>query len=253
MAYIFFIFVFVVGLSVGSFINVLVFRSDNLKSVIAGRSHCPNCQHNLAWYDLVPLVSFIMLRGKCRYCGKKISIQYPLVELSTGLIFLLLALYFGVAFDMLFYAIIMAILMVVVLVDIRTQMVPEQFVWAALILALAGGWYFGEHFGALKMIYGVLVGALPLAILSVASREKWMGYGDVKIGAILGALTGFPASIFVLMTSFILGAVVGLVYMKVTGQGAKTTVPFAPFLVAATLLGIFFGESVVKWYLGAYL
>lgn len=253
MSTLFLAFSFVVGVSIGSFINVIVLRFDNLKSVIAGRSHCPNCKHTLAWYDLVPILSYLTLLGKCRYCGKKISIQYPLVELSTGLIFLLFFAKFGVSAASLFYAIVAAILMVVVVIDIRSQMVPEQFVWAALIISILGGWYFGQHVGIARMIYGIVIGGLPLAVLSIGSKEKWMGRGDIKIGMILGALTGYPVAIFSLMLSFVVGAIVGVVYMKIARKDSNTTVPFAPFLVFAAIVGVLWGEGLVNWYLGVYI
>lgn len=244
---------FIVGVSIGSFINVIILRFDNLKTVIAGRSHCPDCQHVLAWYDLVPILSYLTLRGKCRYCHKKISIQYLLVELSTGLIFLLLFSNFGVSVAGFYYSVIMAVLMVVVVIDIRSQMVPEQFVWLALLISVLGGWYFGGHVGWTRMIYGIVIGGLPLAVLSIGSREKWMGRGDIKIGMILGALTGYPVAIFSLMLSFVVGAIVGVIYMKIARKDRKATVPFAPFLVFATLIGILWGRGLVNWYLGVYI
>ena len=243
---------FIIGLSIGSFLNVVIFRIDDLRSIWKSRSHCMNCKKILSWYDLIPFFSFVLLKTKCRYCGTKISWQYPIVEIGTALVFVLLYLTFGISWALIFYLIVFSLLIVVFVIDLKTQMTPETFVWAALILTILGGWYFGG-FGFLNMIYGALVGGGLLAILVYVSGEKWMGAGDIKIGLILGALTGYPVAFFGLFLAFILGAVVGLIYIKLRQKTIKESLPFAPFLIFSTLAALIFGNAVVNWYLGAFL
>ncbi|MEI7792058.1 MAG: prepilin peptidase [Candidatus Berkelbacteria bacterium] len=248
------IFLFILGLAIGSFLNVVIFRMDELKTILYDRSHCPSCKKILKWYDLIPFLSFVMLRAKCRYCGKGISYQYPIVELCTGLLFAFLFLFFGISWTLVVYLIIFCILIVVFVYDLKTQTVPEIFVWIALILSAAFGWYFG-HFSFIEMILGGLVGGGFLAILVLASKEKWMGAGDIKIGLILGFLLGYPNALFAMFSAFVLGSLVGLLYVYLKNKSIKReylkeSLPFAPFLIFATLIGLVYGPQIVAWYLG---
>jgi len=243
---------FVLGLTIGSFLNVVIFRMDDLKSILNSRSHCPNCKQILKWYDLVPFVSFILLRAKCRYCGKEISWQYPLVEVSTALTFLLLYLSFGLSWATIFYLIVFSLLIVVFVYDLKTQMTPEIFVWIALVLVFLGSWYFGS-LGFMNMIYGGLIGGGSLALLVYISKEKWMGAGDIKIGAILGLLVGFHSAIFGMFLAFFLGSIAGLIYIKIAHKTIKDSLPFAPFLILASFLTLLFGNTVINWYLGTFV
>lgn len=243
---------FVIGLMIGSFLNVVIFRMDDLKSILNSRSHCPNCKQILKWYDLIPFISFILLRAKCRYCGKDISWQYPLVEIGTGLTFLLLYLSFGVSFATIFYLIIFSLLIVVFVYDLKTQMTPEIFVWITFVLALLGSWYFG-NLGFTSMLYGGLIGGGSLALLVYISKEKWMGAGDIKLGAILGLLTGFHSAIFGIFLAFLLGSVAGLIYIKTAHKTIKDSLPFAPFLILAAFLTLIFGNTVINWYFGTFV
>jgi len=189
-----------------------------------------------------------MLRGKCRYCQNPISIQYPLVELFCGLMFAFLFFTFGLSVQLIFYLLIFSILLVAIVQDIKTQTVPEVFVWVALGLSIITSLIFG---GAItSIIWGAVIGGGVLAILSYGSKEKWMGTGDVKIGVILGVLLGYPLVILGLFMAFILGAVVGLIYIKYRGKTIKDALPFAPFLILAALLTLSYGIYLLNWYWG---
>jgi leader peptidase (prepilin peptidase)/N-methyltransferase len=239
------------GLCIGSFLNVLDLRFDNLKSIVNSRSHCPKCHHNLSALDLIPVASYFLLKGKCRYCEAKISPQYPIVELATGITFAALFYQFGLQLSFLYYAVIFSLLIVIFVYDLKSQTIPELYAWIALILSAAGGWYFGG-FGLLNMIWGGLIGGGILAFLVLVSREKWMGAGDIKIGLILGLLLGYPVAIFGMFLAFFFGSVVGLIFIKYANKTLKSSIPFAPFLIFATFLSIFFGMAVVAWYFGNY-
>jgi leader peptidase (prepilin peptidase)/N-methyltransferase len=248
---------FLGGLIVGSFLNVVIARIENLKSIWLSRSRCPKCNTQLRWYDLVPLLSYTLLSGRCRYCQEKISWQYPIVELSTGITFAILYLWSGSILSTLFYSVIFSLLIIVFVYDLKFQLVPDLFVWIAILLSLAGGWYFGG-LSVGNMILGGVLGALPLFLLVFLSKEKWMGSGDVKLGALIGLLTGFPNVIFWLFLAFVLGSVVGLLFIvwqkgRITKRSLNTAIPFAPFLIISLFATLIFGNQIINWYLGFYL
>lgn len=241
------IIVFIVGLALGSFLNVIIYRINDLRSVLTGRSYCPACKTQLKWYDLVPVVSFMLLRTKCRYCGAKISWQYPIVELSTAIVLLLLYLTYGLSFTFAFYTIIFLILAVVFAHDIKTKMVPEEFVWAALTISILGSWYFGG-IGVWSMLLGGLIaGGFPALLVGI-SHEQWMGAGDIKLAVILGLLLGYPLAITGLFIAFILGSIVGLVLIALHQKNLQDQLPFAPFLITATFVGLICGNYILNWY-----
>lgn len=249
--YLYAIIVFLIGLSVGSFLNVVILRLDDLESIVKERSHCTKCKNTISWYDLIPLLSFMLLKGKCRSCSDKISWQYPIVELSVGLLALLIFFYFGLSFGGVFYFVIFVLLFIVFVVDLKTQTVPEEFVWIALVIAVLGSWYFGG-FGILNMVYGGLVGFVVPAFLVIVSKEKWMGSGDIKIGLLLGLLVGFPAAVLMVFLSFILGSIVGLIYVAKKSKKLKDSLPFAPFLISSGLITLLWGHYIINWYLGNF-
>lgn len=243
------IIVFITGLAIGSFLNVVIFRIDDLKSILNTRSHCLHCQKHIKWYDLIPLFSFVILRGKCRSCGKRLSPQYPLVEGATALAFLLLLLKFGISWALVFYALVFCLLIVIFVDDVKTQFVADILSWPLLIICIAGGWFFG-HFGLLDLVLGVLIGGGILALLVVISREKWMGAGDIFIGSALGALLGYPRAILLIFFSFVIGSLIGLLLIAFKKKGMKDAVPFTPFLIIAALIALFYGSQIIDWYLG---
>ena len=222
------IFIFLIlGLIVGSFLNVVIFRIDDLKSIINTRSHCQNCKKIIAWYDLIPFLSFFILRARCRNCGQKISIQYPLVEGATAILFVFLYLMYGLGWSLVFYLIVFSLLLVIFVYDLKTSTVPEILVWTALVISLLFGWYFGGA-GILNMIAGGIIAGGFLFMLVYFSKEKWMGWGDVKIGVILGLLTGsllpygYVNAIFGLFLAFILGSIIGLALIFFQKKTLKT-------------------------------
>ncbi|PIS07834.1 prepilin peptidase [Candidatus Berkelbacteria bacterium CG10_big_fil_rev_8_21_14_0_10_43_13] len=244
--------IFILGLIAGSFLNVVIFRMDDLKSILTTRSRCQSCQKTIAWYDLIPFLSFFLLRARCRNCGEKISVQYPLVEIFTGVLFAYLYLMYGMSWGLVFYLIIFSVLLVVFVYDLKTQTVPEIFVWAVVVLSLLGGAYFGG-FTLLSQIFGGIIGGGFLFLLVYFSKEKWMGWGDVKIGLILGLLTGYPNAIFALFFAFVFGSIVGLVMIYFQKKTLKTAIPFAPFIIFSTLFSLTYGQIFINWYLNLFM
>lgn len=246
---IYYITVFVVGLSIGSFLNVVIYRIDNIKTILTDRSRCPKCKTVLKFIDLVPFISFLLLQGKCRYCKKAISYQYPVVELATAFVFLLLWHFYGCSWSWLFYATIYSLLIIVFVYDLMYQLIIEGIIWIALTIALLGGWYFGE-FSIIDMMLGGVVSAFVPATLVAISNGKWMGAGDIKLALLLGLFLGYPKAIVLLLLSFIIGSIAGLILIALKRKKLKDNLPFAPFLIFSSLITLFWGEYLIRWYLG---
>lgn len=262
--------IFAIGTVIGSFLNCVIWRSYANESIAKGRSHCPKCRHKLAWFDLVPLFSFIFLRGKCRYCGKTISWQYPAMELATGALFVLSArlfameIFYGHFFafslaQLLAYWVILSSLVVVFVADLRWYFIPDGALISGFAAALAlrglqfaqGGYSFGQFdFQILvnPLLSAFFCGVFFLAIFML-SRGKWMGFGDVKYAFLLGMVLGFPDSLVALFLANFFGAIIGLTLIMAKIKNMKSEIPFGPFLVAGTLIALFCSDSIISWYL----
>lgn len=249
------LFVFVFGLMIGSFLNALIYRLEEGESVLHGRSYCPRCKHPLAWYDLIPLLSFVALRGRCRYCAKPISPQYPLVELTTGLLFLFVYNLVGLSLNGAYLWAIASLLTVIFAYDLKYFLIPDKVVYLAIGLALVYQILVGV--GNVEALLGATISALSASVFFLAiylvSKGRWMGFGDVKLAFFMGAFLGWPDIVVALFFAFALGAVVGLLLITLKKKGLKSEVPFAPFLIMGTAIAFFFGSAIVHWYLGLFL
>lgn len=252
--YIDLIIVAVFGLIIGSFLNVVILRFDDLKSIIKTRSHCPKCQKEIAWYDLFPFFSYIALAGKCRTCKESISVQYPLVEVGTALIFTLLFWRFGFTLEFAVLLIISAILVVVATYDILHYLVADALIWLTLGLwavYLVLDYFFISHSSLviINSLYGGLALGGFLGLLVLVSKEKWMGIGDIKLGFLLGAISSWPLVLLSTFSAFTLGSIIGLFLIFAKLKTMKDQVPFAPFLILGTYITLFWGEKIINWYL----
>jgi len=241
--------IFIFSLVIGSFLNVVIYRAKIKKSVLAPRSFCPHCKHILSWRDLIPVASFILLRGKCRYCREKISPSYALVELSTGVLFVLFYLQAG-SFNLalvfnLFFA---SILVVVFVYDLRYYLIIDNVILLGAIGAILASIFLGR-LSFPQAILGSLAGGVFFAIIVLVSRGKWMGGGDVKLGFLLGLILGWPKILAALFLAFILGSIVGIFLVIRGKKKLKSAVPFGPFLAAATLVVMLWGDEILNWYL----
>jgi len=224
---------------------------DELKTILTGRSHCPICKEMLSWYEMIPLLSFLLLRGKCRHCGVKISLQYPIVEIVTGILFLILFQFFGLSFALLFYLILFSVLIVIFVYDLQTNQTPEYFAWFALLFALIFGWYFtGLSFS--QTLFGGLISGGVLAFLVYGSGERWMGKGDIKIGAIIGLLAGPKGAVLGLFMAFVLGAIISVLFLSLKKKTMKESLPFTPFLIISALITLLYGNYIISWYTGNF-
>lgn len=277
-----YLFLFLLGLAVGSFINALVYRLKTNRKIIRARSICPKCKTQLKFWDLIPVLSFIFLRGRCRTCHQKISWQYPSVELATGIIFILVFYYQILAtrhwslvtfLSLFFYLFIAACLIAIFVYDLKYSLIPDKIIYPAIIInfiyaAAAIILYFLKYkeifyrlyphtwppvYNPLYLLYGVFIGGGFFLIMVLLSRGRWMGVGDIKLGTLMGLLLGFPLIILALFISFITGALVGLILITLKKKTMKSQIPFGPFLVLGTFIALFWGSQILNWYLGMLL
>lgn len=248
---------FVFGLIIGSFLNVVIYRINTKKS-LGGRSSCMSCQYKLHWYELIPIFSFLFLKGRCKNCQTKISVQYLLVEFVTGLIFSFLFLKFQnifltslltFGFVYLYYAIMFSLLIIIAVYDLRHKIIPDILSFVFILLAFVGIFFF-RTFSIWELLSGVFI-ALPFYLLWLISRGTWMGLGDAKLALGLGYFLGFPLIFSAVVLSFWIGAIVGLfiiilskIFKGYGNYGMKSEIPFAPYLVLGTLLAFFFNFSL---------
>ncbi len=228
---------FILGAIIGSFLNCVIYRMEVKKSFIKGRSFCPHCKKELQWYDLIPILSFLFLGGKCRYCKKDISIQYPLVELGTGLVFLLLSITEMALLPFLVFP----LLIVIFIYDLKHFIIPDSVIFPLIILS------FFIHLKGDFILSGFFAGFF-FFLFWLLSKGKWMGFGDVKLALFMGFFLGFPNIIVAMFTAFCSGAVIGLFLILFKNKKLRSEVPFAPFLIFGTFIGFFFGSYLVNFY-----
>ena len=242
---------FLFGLAIGSFLNCAVCRIEKDESFLKGRSYCPHCKHTLSYKDLVPLLSFLVLLGKCRYCKKKISFQYPLVEIFTGLLFLSILFFSSNVINAFFFFAIFSFLIIIFIYDLKHFLIPDIALYPALILALIYQLVQVESAFLSVILSAVLSCSFFLSIFLV-SRGKWMGFGDVKLAFFMGLFLGYPNILVALFMAFSIGAIISLVIVFLKKKSLKSEVPFGPFLIIGTYIGLFFGETIYFWYINLF-
>lgn len=242
----------VLGAMVGSFLNVCILRwgAEPKQSVVSPRSRCPRCGKGLAWYDNIPIVSWLLLRARCRGCGQPISFQYPLVELATALLWAYMAWRHGPTLEALRGAVFGTILLGIAMTDARAYIIPDEFTWGGLALgllfSLAGG-FSGLQHAALGAVVGFGILWLVGTVGTWIFKEDAMGGGDVKMMAMVGAFVGWQG---VLLTIF-LGALIGsLIFVPLTLIGQKKLVPFGIFLAIGAAVTYELGPAIISWYAG---
>jgi leader peptidase (prepilin peptidase)/N-methyltransferase len=247
---------FVLGLIFGSFATVAAHRIPRRESIVAGRSRCPSCGHTISAVENVPVLSYLLLRGRCRHCSARIPVRYPLIELATAALFALAAWKFGLSVTAAVYSAFFWTLVVLTVVDLDHKLLPNRIIipaffagWAGLIVAALAD---GDperllHAGVGAVIFG------GFFFLVALIYPAGMGGGDVKLAFVLGTFLGYlgaPGLVLVgMFTSFVLGAVVGVIAMAVTKGGRKMQVPFGPFLALGTVITTFAGQVLLDAYL----
>ena len=240
------------GALVGSFLNVCICRLPEEESIIWPGSHCPHCKKPIRFYDNLPLISYFLLRGKCRYCKKTISLQYPLIEGITALSSLFLFMKFGPSLSYLFYFAFVAALTVMTVIDLYHQIIPDVISLPGIGVGLLASLLIPQ-LTFLNSLIGILLGGGSLFL--VATLYQWlfkregMGGGDVKLLAMIGAFLGWKAVLLTILLSSLIGSITGILIMVMKGKDFKYAIPFGPFLSLAAVISLFYGENIIRWYL----
>ncbi|MBI4100338.1 prepilin peptidase [Candidatus Microgenomates bacterium] len=242
-----YLFIFVLGASVGSFLNVLIDRLPREEQIFKGRSHCDHCQHKLSALDLFPIVSWVILRGRCRYCHSPIRWQNPVVELSTGILFVSTFYFFpaGNTYNLLpniYYLILISALIAIFVIDLKHQIIPDKIVYPAILVSLLF-LIINSKFLILNFLLAALGAALFFALVIVITAGRGMGWGDVKLVGLMGLFLGFPKIIVALYLAFLTGSILGVILILLGKKRFGQNIPFGPFLAGASIFSIFFGEK----------
>ena len=239
------IILFIFGTAVGSFLNVLIDRIPAGLPLFIDRSHCDRCKHTLSWYDLIPILSWVLLGAKCRYCKAPISIQYPVIEAITGLVFVL-SYYFPI-YSVSFTIILFSLLIALFMTDLKYYLLPDKLMYPLLgVSAIALLIY--EPSQLITHIISAVLAAVFFVMLIVISRGKGMGWGDVMYGLLLGILLGHPGTIVALYIAFLTGALVSVVLLVARKKKFGQIIPFGPFLILGTVISLYFSNYIWNIY-----
>lgn len=247
------IFVLVLGLSIGSFLNVVIQRLPRNISIIQNRSRCENCRKNIKWHDLIPILSYLLLRGKCRYCLSPISVQYPVVEFITAVLFIAVFYKLGVRnyelgimsiAQLLFYWYIISSLIVIFFIDLKHGIIPDKLVYPPILLSFLFTLQ-NSYFIILNHALSAIGAFLFFLALFLITRGRGMGFGDVKLAFLMGILLGFPHIVLALYIAFLTGALVSIILVLGRTLTIKNTIPFGPFLVIGTVVSMLYGDRII--------
>jgi len=253
----FYSFIFILGTLFGSFLNCVIHRLKTGET-LGGNSYCPSCKHKLSFFDLIPVFSFLFLKGKCRYCRQKISIQYPLVEIITGIVFLITFLNYPLFFTptaIISLGLLLSIFLLLIVVfvyDLKHYIIPNKIIYPALFLAFAHHLFRVEtliSWEFLNVLASGLATFLFFFSIYILTKGKGIGFGDVRYAGFMGLFLGFPDILAGLFFSFLIGAIIGIGLIISGIKGRKDMVPFGPFLVTGTFVAFFLGETIIKFYL----
>ena len=245
--------IFILGLIVGSFSNVCIYRIPRNESIIYPASHCPKCRSKIKPVDNIPLLSFILLKGRCRNCKSKISIQYPVVEFLTGLIYLIIYLTYGLSVQTLIYIILSSALIIIAFIDLNEQIIPDVISLPGIVMGFILS-FLVPYISFINSALGVVVGGGIIFIIGLAGsvifKKEAMGGGDVKLAAMIGAFLGWRYIVISLFLGFFLGSLAGIFLIMLKIKSREDTVPFGPFIVLGSFITLLWGEKIISWYLG---
>ena len=244
-----YIIIFLFGIVIGSFLNVCIFRIPNQEDIVKTGSHCMSCGYRLKWYDMIPVASFLALRGKCRKCGAKLSVQYPLIEAANGILYVCIVWTGGLSIESLLYCLMASALLVLSVIDFRTYEIPFGINLFILALGLIRAATDLEHI--LNYLIGLLAVSIVLAVLYYATGGRAIGGGDVKLMAACGLLLGWKLIILAFLLGCVLGAVIHVIRMKVSGEGR--VLAMGPYLSMGVLIAALWGEQMLNWYFWRFL
>ncbi|MGN9164162.1 prepilin peptidase [Tissierellaceae bacterium HCP3S3_D8] len=244
--------VFIYGLSIGSFLNVCIYRMPEGKSLIFPPSHCPKCNHILRWYDNIPVISYLILFGRCRYCKDKISLIYPVVEILNGIIYVALYSNYIYLIDFIYYATVSSILLIIGFIDLKEMIIPDTLTVMVFIISVIykvlrypSSHIMMEFLAGLKGL--VLAGILFLTIVLIS--KNGMGEGDIILISVLGFILGIEFILIDIFFSFVLAAIISLFLLYLKIKTKKDPIPFAPFIIISFFIVLFYGSFILDWYI----
>ena len=247
---------FIFGSCIGSFLNVCIYRLPNSKSIVYPPSACPGCDTPIRFYDNIPILSFLLLRGKCRSCQAVISLRYPLVEFMVGLFAVCTYLKFGLTLEALITYLFIASLIVITFIDIDHRIIPDAISLPGIPIGFAAS-FFLPAITTMESLTGILVGGGSLLLVawiySLITKKEGMGGGDIKLLAMIGAFVGWQGVLLTIFLSSAIGTLCGLVVMIRSGKNMKLAIPFGPFLAIGTIIHIFFGKELIFWYFHTFI
>lgn len=238
------------GLAIGSFLNVVIARVPAGRSIVRPPSACPGCSALLAWHDNIPVLSFLVLRGRCRACGMSISWRYPLVEAGTAAVLVAAYVALGPTADFVVAALLLPALVAITAIDLEHQLIPNVITLPGVLVGLAANLATGRM-SWVEPILGIALGSGLFLVIILASGGG-MGAGDLKLGGMLGAFLGWKSLVFALFVAVILGGALALALLASGLRKRKDAIPFGPFLAMGGAMALFWGERVVDWYLSGF-
>lgn len=245
----FYIIIFLFGIVIGSFLNVCIYRIPKHEDIVKTRSHCMSCGYQLKWYDMFPVFSYLFLGGKCRKCGAKLSVQYPLIEAANGILYTMIVWMNGVNVESLLYCLLTSALIVLSVIDFRTYEIPlgiNLFILALGLIRVAT-----DYRNFPDYLIGFLSVSAVLAVLYYVSKGRAIGGGDVKLMAVCGLLLGWKLIIMAFLLGCIFGAVIHVIRMRVSGE--DHVLAMGPYLSMGVFIAALWGNQLLTWYLGQFL
>jgi len=240
------------GLFIGSFLNVCIYRIQKGESIVWPPSHCPKCTKALMPWDNIPVISYLILKGRCRYCTEPISVRYPVVELLSALLAVSLLYRFGVSVTFLIYYLWACVLLIITFIDLDIQIIPDRLSLGGIVVGLLVVYWLPVTYKD-ALIGLILGGGLLLAIIYgyyFLTKKEGMGGGDVKLLAMIGVFTGWQGVLFTVFASSLMGTMVGIPWGLLKKGTLKAAIPFGPFLALGALIYVFWGQYLIDWYFG---
>jgi leader peptidase (prepilin peptidase)/N-methyltransferase len=245
--------IFILGLIVGSFSNVCIYRIPKNESIIYPASHCPKCSSPIKPIDNVPILSYVLLKGRCRNCKNKISIQYPSVELLTGLIYLIIYLIYGLNIQTLIYIILSSALIIIAFIDLNEQVIPEVISLPGIVIGIILS-VFVPYISLINSALGIVIGGGIILVIRLAGslifKKESMGIGDIELTAMIGAFLGWRYITISLFLGFFLGALAGIFLIILKIKSREDSLPFGPFIILGSFITLLWGEKIISWYIG---
>ncbi len=236
------------GASWGSFLNVVAYRLPRGRSFLSGRSNCVHCKKILHWYDMIPLVSWFVLRGKCRMCRHKLSKQYFIAEIAAGLLFVLGGLMLFETLHLVLYIVVVSFFVILFIYDIRAYIIPDIISIPAIILVVIINYLLTKDI--FSIAFGGILGGLWFLIQFILSRGRWVGGGDIRLGVLIGVLLGYPFIFLGLGIAYVSGSIIAILLIALKKKTMKSRLPFATLLLPSAFVAWLWGAYIWEWYVG---